>query len=249
MFNYSFGLNEQEKDDEVFNSSGTSYTAQFWQYDARIGRRWNLDPKPNPAISQYATFACNPIMYSDVLGDTVKVKYGGFLGIGRKSATYNENDKKFYDSKTKDVVSSKNGYFKKVNSAIQKLDSEKEGNSLVNDLGKAEHVFTIKRGTNGYVPINKEKAFKLGEGREVLFFWNPSKNQGFVKLAHEFGHGQDSKQGTCDWKTKLRVPGYNDISINAEKYAVGVENKIRAEHGLKLKKYYIEGIEETKMVK
>jgi hypothetical protein len=45
----------------------------FWQYDARLGRRWNQDPKPNPSISNYACFAGNPIMYSDPLGDTIKV--------------------------------------------------------------------------------------------------------------------------------------------------------------------------------
>ena len=60
-----------EKDDEV-SGSGNSYTAEFWQYDSRLGRRWNLDPKPNPSISNYATFANNPIMYTDVKGDTVE---------------------------------------------------------------------------------------------------------------------------------------------------------------------------------
>ena len=74
---YRFGFNGQEKDDEVFGSTGTSYTAEFWQYDSRIGRRWNLDPKPNPAISQYATFNLNPIMFTDLLGDTLR--FGKFI--------------------------------------------------------------------------------------------------------------------------------------------------------------------------
>lgn len=69
---YRYGMNEQEKDDEVYGSTGTSYTAEFWQYDTRTARRWNLDPKPNPSISFYAAFALNPIMFSDPLGDTVK---------------------------------------------------------------------------------------------------------------------------------------------------------------------------------
>ena len=79
--NYRYGFNGQEKDDEI-SGSGNSYTAMFWQYDSRLGRRWNLDPKPNPSISQYATFANNPIFYTDPFGDTTVVTNNG--DISRK---------------------------------------------------------------------------------------------------------------------------------------------------------------------
>ena len=69
---YRYGFNGQEKDDEVAGA-GNSMTAMFWQYDTRLGRRWNLDPKPNPSISQYATFANNPIWFSDPNGDTLDI--------------------------------------------------------------------------------------------------------------------------------------------------------------------------------
>ena len=52
---------------------GNSYTAEFWQYDPRLGRRWNIDPKSNPSISSYAAFENNPIFYIDPKGDTVRV--------------------------------------------------------------------------------------------------------------------------------------------------------------------------------
>jgi hypothetical protein len=68
---YRYGFNTQEKDDEIYGP-GNSYSAEFWQYDARLGRRWNLDPKPNPSISFYATLANNPILFNDLQGDTVK---------------------------------------------------------------------------------------------------------------------------------------------------------------------------------
>ncbi len=64
---YSFGFNGQEKVDEV---APGHYTAPFWEYNAKLGRRWNQDPKPNPSISNYATFANNPILLIDPLGDT-----------------------------------------------------------------------------------------------------------------------------------------------------------------------------------
>ncbi len=84
---YRFGFNGMEKDDEVFGSTGTSYTAQFWQYDSRLGRRWNLDPKPNPSISQYTTFNLNPIMFTDVLGDSSVWDNKGYM------VHYDPNDK------------------------------------------------------------------------------------------------------------------------------------------------------------
>jgi RHS repeat-associated protein len=67
---YRFGFNGQEGDDEV-SGSGNSYTAEFWQYDSRLGRRFNRDPKSNPSISVYACFANNPVIFTDPHGDTI----------------------------------------------------------------------------------------------------------------------------------------------------------------------------------
>jgi len=58
-----------EKDDEINGATGTSYTAEFWQYDPRIGRRWNLDPVDQISISNYAAFGLNPIIYIDPRGN------------------------------------------------------------------------------------------------------------------------------------------------------------------------------------
>ncbi len=65
---YRYGFNTQERSTEI---NKNSYTAEFWQYDARIGRRWNIDPKPTIGISDYAAFANNPIWYNDEKGDTI----------------------------------------------------------------------------------------------------------------------------------------------------------------------------------
>jgi len=68
---YRFGFNGQEKDNEVYGE-GKSYTAEFWQYDSRLGRRWNVDPVTKPNESPYATFANNPIWFTDKVGlDTI----------------------------------------------------------------------------------------------------------------------------------------------------------------------------------
>jgi len=57
------------KDDEVYNSTGTSYTSEFWQYDTRTARRWNIDPIVKYDQSGYSAFANNPIWFIDPLGN------------------------------------------------------------------------------------------------------------------------------------------------------------------------------------
>jgi len=71
---YRYGFNGKEKSDEL-KGEGNSYTADFWEYDARVGRRWNQDPKPNPSISNYTCFANNPIWFSDIKGDTIIINW------------------------------------------------------------------------------------------------------------------------------------------------------------------------------
>ena len=66
---YRYGFNGQEKSGEVF---ANSTTAEFWQYDARMGRRWNVDPvyKNSP----YEVFGSSPISLSDKNGaDTIRI--------------------------------------------------------------------------------------------------------------------------------------------------------------------------------
>jgi len=61
---YRFGFNGMEMDDEV-DGEGNSYTAEFWQYDSRLGRRWNVDPVVKPWESGYTSFNGNPIIFKD----------------------------------------------------------------------------------------------------------------------------------------------------------------------------------------
>lgn len=76
---YRYGFNGMEKDDEVTGSSGNNYTATFWEYDARTGRRWNLDPQPVAWWSPYSTFYGMPIKFSDPNGDCPVVLIGVLL--------------------------------------------------------------------------------------------------------------------------------------------------------------------------
>jgi hypothetical protein len=67
---YRYGMNTQEKDSEIAEGI---MTATFWEYDSRIGRRWNIDPVVKEWESGYVTFEDNPIEFSDILGDTPSV--------------------------------------------------------------------------------------------------------------------------------------------------------------------------------
>jgi len=82
---YRYGFNTQEKVDEL---GVGHYTAEFWEYDARIGRRWNLDPKPLESESGYAVNRNNPVFNSDPKGDNpilgallgAFTEYAGIIG-------------------------------------------------------------------------------------------------------------------------------------------------------------------------
>ncbi|WP_157760860.1 hypothetical protein [Chitinophaga caeni] len=88
---YRYGFNGQEKSNEI-KGEGNSYTAKFWEYDPRLGSRWNVDLKPTVGISDYAAFANNPIFNADPLGDTLRpltthvlrdmARKTGFTGTG-----------------------------------------------------------------------------------------------------------------------------------------------------------------------
>jgi hypothetical protein len=47
---------------------GNIMSAEFWEYDTRLGRRWNSDPVINSSESPYSTMSNNPIYYNDPNG-------------------------------------------------------------------------------------------------------------------------------------------------------------------------------------
>jgi hypothetical protein len=65
---HRYGANSgNEKDDEIYGA-GNSYSAEYWQYDSRLGRRWNVDPIRKSWESPFASFANNPVYYVDPSG-------------------------------------------------------------------------------------------------------------------------------------------------------------------------------------
>ncbi|MCO5237942.1 MAG: polymorphic toxin type 44 domain-containing protein [Chitinophagaceae bacterium] len=72
---YRYSINGQEKTPEV---APNTTTAEFWQYDARIVRRWNVDPVIKAYESPYAAFGNNPVFLIDPKGeDTISINNKG----------------------------------------------------------------------------------------------------------------------------------------------------------------------------
>jgi RHS repeat-associated protein len=70
--NYRFGFGGQEMNNDL-KGIGNSYTSEFWEYDPRLARRFNVDPIFKEDESPYAAFGNNPIWNVDPSGaDTAK---------------------------------------------------------------------------------------------------------------------------------------------------------------------------------
>ena len=85
---YRFGFNTQEKSTELGEDT---YTAEFWQYDSRNARRWNVDPVDKSWESSYFAFGGNPIYYVDIEGDDK------FTINSDGSIIREENDSKYHE--------------------------------------------------------------------------------------------------------------------------------------------------------
>lgn len=153
-------------------------TAKFWQYDSRLGKRWNLDPVPQISISDYAVFANNPIYFNDPLGDIFDVANEQ----SKKDVTnmVDEKNRKFLSFTQLDDgkfrVDLDFGEMSKEEK--EKLLESDKGLSLINDLVNAEYEkedgtkedayflykvsYTYKY-KNRKTGIVKEKKFDIGE--------------------------------------------------------------------------------------
>jgi len=69
---YRYTINGQDKEPEL-NENITS--AEFWMYDSRLGRRWNMDPVLKENESPYAAFGNNPIWNMDPDGSDTARQY------------------------------------------------------------------------------------------------------------------------------------------------------------------------------
>jgi hypothetical protein len=128
---YRFHFNGQEADNEVAGT-GNSYTAEFWQYDSRLGRRWNVDPKHFPWESPYSVFGNNPLINKDIKGD--KWKNG------------HEKDKKDAENKVKDARSDLNDKQNQFNDKYKDIDPNSLKGKALKDYNNDKDAITKAKG-------------------------------------------------------------------------------------------------------
>jgi hypothetical protein len=97
---YRFGFNTQERDEDI---NSEHYTAEFWEYDGRTGRRWNVDPVVKPWESGYACLGNSPISLNDVNGDDAISIEDANKGKGKVGdhVVHTDGSKSWYHGKEK----------------------------------------------------------------------------------------------------------------------------------------------------
>ena len=107
---YDYGGNGQQKTDEI-SGEGNHNTAEYWEYDNRLGRRWNLDPVVYANISLYSTFNNNPILLPDPKGDEVINEDRRVADKKKAIKDYRQKELSDYKSKHSIVGGTKKKYF------------------------------------------------------------------------------------------------------------------------------------------
>jgi hypothetical protein len=175
---YRFGFNGQEKDNEVYGE-GNLNTAEFWQYDTRIGRRWNVDPKLKIWESPYATFSNNPILFVDINGDSSIALPTGKTGEIKDNISYNEDKTIFYNNSTAEgrnwdyakLREDKSGYEFHKNPAENAIvsDADKISGTLGTGADLAEGIIQkfkpVAKNLDEYIKLMPIDDFKNGLGK------------------------------------------------------------------------------------
>ena len=233
--NYRYGFNGQEKSTEI-NGSENLYTAQFWEYDSRIGRRWNMDPKPSVGISPYAAFANNPIFNTDPLGDTIVLRNDGRII---------SNDKVGNGVYVHHFKDNSNNYIGEIGGKIDA--NEIYGNLLSKNIKEAMDIynpFTFKAkvtdGGDWDLKVQKGTIWGLGNDGKTTFSFEGKSMESQDIGNHHFGAVAKAALGyLLSEKEILTEAGNNQIGNKRSKIewqpTIKVTKEQYIEHGMHLR--------------
>lgn len=202
---YRFGFNGQEKDDEIYGEKNAT-TAEFWEYDTRLGRRWNLDPKPQILISDYACFGDNPISFSDILGDSKNSTH--LDPKGKIIAVYNDGDKSIYKHQTAKTK-------KEVDAWREKFNNTSGNGIKIGETLREDDFFVTNDKKGGYdfnkvpnITINTDNLTVTGtvtprEGKEDKIY--NADAQRLLNWGNELFMDEVSSQGLVDFYSQLSL--------------------------------------------
>jgi hypothetical protein len=184
--NYRFGFNGQERDNEVYGD-GNSYTAEFWQYDPRLGRRWNVDKFASnyPFQSPYVSYENSPIWLVDINGDSTTYFWRGEIiyvshdGLPNAIVTLNLNEIQMIKFKAK------------LNAHLKAGTADSDA---ANQLGRSYGVvYPVKQFLDFYngkfsgTLVGEEKDYQVFESGAYLFVEN-----NIVRIGDQYTFGEPS---------------------------------------------------------
>ena len=178
---YRYGFGGMEKSNEV-KGEGNSYTASYWEFDPRLVRRWNIDPKVKPDRSPYDAFSNNPIVKIDPNGDD------DFWSIDKKTgkAQLVKQD----DAKTHDIRVQVGDKFLKLSELEVDWKNEKMVNGLSDIVATYVSIANLKF---KYNCDHESGEFKGGAGiangnlfgktnPDILAFFNPEDESMYLNV-------------------------------------------------------------------
>ena len=238
--NYRFGFNTQEKVDEI-SGSGNHTTALFWEYDTRLGRRWNLDPAGYPYQSHYSVNNSNPILFADPLGIYGTKREARQMRREAKASGYDVG--KVYKSDDEyGFVGGKDGdwahYFKKNYFGTEGTDVQSASNlgsdpllesqfkRITGTFASERQITTFFLGTS-----DNKKYFEPSSGFSYMMKNSPGVREGldhYLKTGETekpYGFSPNVRQGTSEFLESLpkSIDAHLDVLTNANlvRLAVG----------------------------
>ncbi len=193
---YSYGMNGQEKDDEI-SGSGNDYDFGARIYDSRLGRWLAIDNefRMYPNYSPYCAFGDNPIHHVDIDGNKFKIYYEVKDEQSGKTKIRHVTVRDINPETLQKAIlkSGNNAFVKNVVEAINYVKPADTDYNILNSLAEAKRTIKIKEskgeGTTKFTDINNTVLWNPNSGLNVT---TDGIYQGFqspaVGLYHELGH-------------------------------------------------------------
>ena len=218
------------------------YGLDWLDYGARmdnpaIGLWTQMDPLAEKYynVSPYVYCAGNPVRFIDPDGRFIVI-----AGENNTAWYYNMQNQCFVNSNG-DKYSGNNEFINNVTNQLNTLSKGDEGNALVSFLVKNTQGVQIVPSKQNLEDAWSNDNLASGIVSGIRYNGQSGSENGtaYTALGHELAHSQDRMNGTLDMKTWYVTDEGKQVP-QAEKFATFVENKIRAEHKIPLRRTYVE---------